>query len=146
MPASSEFNRLGLCGHTGTAIVSHALFRSTTKTTPICLQKRFTTEMARSLALASRIYGFCCSVWLRHASRPLKYLKNSEIYDLATSSWMRRRASRSVIRWLGLWNTRIYKRLWIKYKHISLLKIWLEFSKTSSLKVLLILQKPFLSD
>jgi hypothetical protein len=145
VPVSSEFSRLGLCGHTGTVIVSHALFRSTTKTTPISLQKKFTIETARSLASASRIYGFCCSVWPRHASKLLMHLKNSEILGPATSSLMRRPASKSVIRWLGLWNTRIYKRLWIKYKHIFLLKIWLEFNKTSSLKVLLISQKPFLS-
>jgi hypothetical protein len=60
VPVSSEFSRLGLCGHTGTVIVSTAIFRSTIKTIPIYSHRRFTIEMVRSLGSTNRIFGFYC--------------------------------------------------------------------------------------
>jgi hypothetical protein len=69
LPHDHAFNRAGLCGNTGTLLVSPSPRSSPTTTTPTSSAKKSTTEKDSRPSSLRPSCGECCSVFQKQAGR-----------------------------------------------------------------------------
>ena len=62
LPKTHAFSRTGLCGNTGTLLVSSSRYRSTTQTIRTCWSRRSTTARDSRAGFRRLNSGDCCSL------------------------------------------------------------------------------------
>ena len=132
-----------MCGHTGTAIVTHCLFRWTIRTTRICSLMRYTTAEGRSLGSQRFRCGTFYTVSSEPMVRPARSSRRLLILGLTISSSIRTGTSRLRPTFPGLSRLPISSRPWTRNQPTFLLKIWTGFPGNKSLMVLV--RSPWLS-
>jgi hypothetical protein len=146
LPKAHSFSRAGLCGNTGTLVVTVPSCRSTTKIIPTSSLKKSITAKDSRASFHRPKFGFCSIAWSRLASRPPPWVRSWGTFAPKISFWMRKGTSKFPIPSLGLYRLLTSKSRLTRQRPISHLKISSKSKKEKILRVPQNYPRPFQLD